>query len=155
MLVFRKYTLIATAGGVWLIVGLLLLAKGIFLLCTLSANEGILVRFLEGKVSVFPFLIGVGFLLGWAKGHFLLAKSVKRTVARLSSFTGLIHFSKLYRLQDYLLIGGMIALGRLLQWIQCPNDLRSVMNIAIGFALLSGAMLYFRFASREKSSMTT
>lgn len=151
MLLFRKQLLIATAGAVWLIVGLLLLAKGVFLLCTLSTNEGILARFFERKASVFPFLIGLGFLLGWAKGHFLLSKSVKRTIARLSSCTGLIHFSKLYRLQDYVLIMAMIALGRFLQWIHCPCDLRGMMNIAIGFALLFGAVLYFRFANKEKS----
>lgn len=157
MLLFRKKSLIAIAGGIWVFIGLLLLIKGCYLLLIASKSEG--EPLIHGLANLFSLktpsiliiLTGAGLVLGWLKGRFLLMKSVKRTIERLQPLTGLIHFSTLYRLQDYLLISGMIILGRFLQWIRCPSDLRGLLNVAIGSALLVGAVFYFRFASKEKA----
>lgn len=159
MLSFSKRSLTAVAGVVWLLVGLGLFIKGINLLSmAVQATEkrGPLIEYFEALFSgaVMPgviFLVGMGLLVGWMKGRFLLIKSVHRTVQRLSGLKGLIPLFKLYRLQDCLLVAVMIGLGKLMQWIHCPNDLRGLINIAVGSALVSGATLYFRFAIKEKA----
>lgn len=156
---FKKSSLIAIAGGVWFMIGLLLLTKGLYLLFLTASQSGqiktpllslFLYAFTGAIVPSLALLIVTGLLFGWIKARFGLIRSVRRTIHRLYPIEGTIKLSKLYRLHDYLLIVGMIALGRLMHWIKLPGDLHGFIDIAIGSALVNGAMIYFRFALKVK-----
>lgn len=158
---FERHQLITLAGFIWFVVGLLLLIKGIqfiLLAAHLTGHKGAplmsaLMYAFTG--AIFPSLLTVillGLLLGAAKGKWALGKAAKRNVRRLYPMRGKIHLSKLYKLHDYLLIVGMVALSRLMHWVHCPNDLHGLIDIAVGSALVNGAMVYFRYAIKIKEA---
>jgi len=143
------------------VVGLALLTKGLQLLFLSASLSGqiktpllniFLYAFTGALLPSLIFLITTGLLFGWIKARFGLIRSIKRTMHRLHLIEGTIKLSKLYRLHDYLLVVGMIALGRLMHWINLPSDLHGFIDITIGSALVNGAMIYFRFALQVKEA---
>ena len=78
---------------------------------------------------------------------------MEKTVRRIYPMRGPIHLKKLYRLHDYLLIGGMIALSRLMNAVYFPSDIHGLIDIAVGSALVNGAMIYFRYAIKIKEEL--
>jgi len=152
---FKKYQLITIAGFVWFTVGLALLIKGLYLIlfaAHLSGQKGgpllsALMYAFTG--AIFPSILTMilfGLLLGLAKGKWAFGRAAKRTVQRIYPMRGKIHLSKLYRLHDIMLIVSMIALGRLMNWVHVPRDIHGLIDIAVGSALVNGAMIYFRYA---------
>lgn len=89
-------------------------------------------------------LLAVGLLLGFAKGRFVLSKTVAKTVSRLRALPGPIRWKDAYPPTYWFLIGSMIAIGFALRLF--PIDVRGWVDVAIGSALIQGALLYFRAA---------
>lgn len=156
---FKKHTLITIAGTIWFTIGLLLLVKGlhhiIHSIQTTGHKAGPLVNlvmhiFTGAVIPTTLVVIFFGLLLGYAKGRWALGRAAKRTVKRLYPLQGYIRLTKLYRLHDYLLIGSMIGLSRLMNLISFPKDLHGVIDISIGSALIHGAMIYFVYAIKLK-----
>ena len=92
--------------------------------------------------------IVAGLLIGFFKARFVLAKTVRRVVSRLLALPSPIPFKKAYSPSYWILIGSMIALGMSFRFLPIPIDLRGMVDIAIGSALINGATLFFR-ARRE------
>ena len=98
-----------------------------------------------------PFTIGLdilALLVGFAKGRFVFAKTVWRVVSRIQALSLPIRFSQVYTKSYWILIGAMMMLGLTFRFLPIPLDARGFVDVAIGSALINGAMLYFR-ASRS------
>ncbi len=91
-------------------------------------------------------LILLGLLIGFMKGRVVFSKTVGKTVARILTMPNPAPLTRIYTKGYYFLLGGMILLGFLVRFL--PNDIRGFVDVAIGSALINGAMLYFRQAYR-------
>lgn len=153
MLVFKHRTLIVLAGLVWFVIGVFLLHLGLRLLTGLLLPEAafssmfahlssMLGSYEHGVIA----LILIGLIVGFYKGRFVLAKSVSRFVKRIRSFEEPTSIVKMYSFPYFMLILSMIGLGMSIKYFQVPSDIRGAIDVAIGAALINGAMIYFRQA---------
>lgn len=144
---------IVSSGSLWLLVGVMLLTKGIGLM-VVSAHFPHLSSFLFSSLAsrsgsdglAALSLVTTSLFLGFIKGRFILSKTVERTIFRILSFPSPVSLKNIYTPKYYLLIGTMVGLGLLLKWVSIPPDLKGVVDIAIGSALINGAVFYFRHA---------
>ncbi|MGA8164296.1 MAG: hypothetical protein WB791_04625 [Waddliaceae bacterium] len=155
MLYFRHHTLVIISGCLWLVIGCFLLSIGLrYVLEGVSqgvasnASQGFLVGYLGGYVGGCEngavALIALSLMLGFVKGRYVMVKSVDRVVRRICRFPNPTHVFNIYSFSYYLLIAFMVLLGVSIKYFHLPNDVRGAVDIAIGAALINGAMLYFR-----------
>ncbi len=135
-------TYINFSGLVWLCIGVFLLMKGLAFVTAFYTNID----------QTALLLIALGIAIGCAKGRFVLRKTVKRVVERIHSLPAPIRFSQVYSKGYYFLIGGMVLLGMSMRWLPIPAEVRGTIDIAIGCALITGAILYFRAAQAAPAS---
>lgn len=141
---------IVFSGILWLLIGSFLLQKGLhWISVSLLQPDSLLTRW-QGvfgtREQAGTALIGFSLLIGFCKGRFVLSKTVRRVVARLASLKAPIRFREAYAPSYWILIGSMIALGMLFRFLPLPSEIRGAIDIAIGSALIQGAILYFRAA---------
>ncbi len=148
---------IAFSGFVWFAIGANLLYKGLRLISAATLDSDSMCsqmsRFFGTSQQAASFLIAVGLLVGFLKGRFVLGKTVRRVVARIHSLPLPIRFKQAYSPSYWILIGAMMALGMSFRFLPIPIDARGVVDVAIGSALINGALLYFR-AARETTCGT-
>jgi len=146
----RHRTWVAFTGLIWLVLGSFLLYKGLHLIAEGTLREDSLCFRLRNTLGdaqqAGTILIAVGLFLGFLKGRFVLSKTVYRVSMRISKLPSPVSFSQVYALSYWILIGSMIVLGISLRFLPIPIDLRGLIDVAVGSALLNGSMLYFRFA---------
>lgn len=123
--------------------GVLMLSDSIFQLDSLSHKLRGVFGAPEQAATTF---IAIGLIVGFLKGRFVLSKTVKRVVARILSLPLPIQIKKVYAPSYWILIGSMMALGMLFRFLPIPIDAKGMIDLAIGSALINGAMLYFRAA---------
>jgi len=149
-----KTTWIAISGIIWFIIGVGLLTLGLNFIVYKAQMEIHETSSLIAKIAPLAggrdhaalALILTGLVLGFIKGRFVLIKSVQRVVGRILKLTPPIKIYQVYS-QGYLfLIGGMILLGLSMKWLGLPVDIRGTIDVAIGSALMNGAVAYFRLA---------
>jgi hypothetical protein len=148
---FQHKTLIRFSGIVWLLMGLFLLRRGIlFLMSGLHDPNVSLLPFLTSWLGVaesgVALLVIIGLAIGYIKGKTVLKKSAYRVMNRLRTMPEPLPLHQLYHWSFYLLIGGMIGLGIMMNVLGMPVDLRGTILIAIGAALLNGSVFYFKGA---------
>lgn len=158
MLKFKHSTLIILAGLIWLSIGIFLLNKGLRLVATPGFEESPLLDYLspvfgslqEAAVA----LIGIGLLVGYFKGRFVLAKTAKKMIGRIRAFEEPVHFYRIYSYKFYFVIGIMILLGLGIKWFGTPDDIRGAVNVIIGAALINGSIHYFKnaFAAKKETA---
>jgi len=149
-----KTTWIAISGIIWFIIGVGLLFLGLnFILFKAqiqpqetSSLIAHLTPMTGGREQAALALIIVGLILGFIKGRFVLVKTVRRVVERILLLTPPISFFQVYSKGYLLLIGGMITLGMSMKYLGLPMEVRGLIDVAIGSALMNGAMVYFRVA---------
>lgn len=153
-------TLIFLSGCVWLLVGCFLLPLGLnFIVETLlRENSGqfypvlhFLAPYAGGLEPAALIWIAMTLLIGFLKGRRVFAKSVNRSVARILTLPNPAPLSKIYTPGYYLLLGSMVLLGVLVRF--APLDIRGGVDIAVGSALINGAVLYFRQAWLARRSV--
>lgn len=159
---FKHPTLIILAGLVWFAIGTFLLSLGIrFILETVRDP---VLAYLPGRFSLLAstskfisdinlaviLLLTFGLVLGLLKGRMVLGKTVHRQVQRISTLPNPASLKHLYTKAHYLLIALMIGLGISMRYIPITLDTRGVVDVAIGSALMNGALLYFRSAANYK-----
>lgn len=91
-------------------------------------------------------LICAALCIGFFKGRVVFKRTVNRVVSRIHSEEEPIALGKIYSLGYVILIVGMMGLGMIFKYLPLPLDLKGFLDFAIGFALINGAMLYFRSA---------
>ncbi len=134
------------SGVSWLGIGMMLLMKGLRFVVA-STEQGALVGWLAriagSKQQGTLMLICLGLLIGFIKGRTVLAKTVKRIGARIRVAEQLsIH--EVYDRKYYIVLAAMIGIGMIFRFVPIPLDVRGFVDVAIGSALMNGAMLYFR-----------
>lgn len=150
--------LIVISGLVWLVMGIFLLQLGLgFLVGNLdNGNQHLpvvqtLASFFGGKEIAAIILILFATYLGYFKGRYVLGKSAKRGVERIYTLDNPAPLHHIYNARYYLLIGIMVALGLSIKYMGLSNDIRGIVDILIGSALVNGSIIYFRLANQEKS----
>ena len=152
MLKLNHKTLILISGAVWMAIGCFLLFLGLNLLVAGAHLQGFnpllssLAPYLGGMESVALLLVVVALYIGYMKGRFVLSKAAQKGIVRIRSMPEPANLSQIYSPQYYLLIGAMVLLGMSIKWFGFPNDIRGTVDVAIGAALINGAVFYFRQA---------
>lgn len=157
MLKLSHKTLIILSGLIWMAVGCFLLPLGLNFLLEAIYNSSIsgmndypLLHFFSSFVwnaeNAVIVLIAIGMMIGYAKGRYVLGKSAVRGVERILSFPNPTSLANIYSTKYYLLLGAMIGLGMSMKYLGLPKDVRGLVDVAIGAALINGAMIYFRLA---------
>ncbi len=158
MLHFRHKSLIILSGILWLAIGVFLLQLGLHLILDslpTGADRPILrtLANLFGQYeSAAVALIAIALMIGFYKGRYVLSRSAQRVVRRLRSHPEPVALYKLYSWPYLALIMLMISLGMLMRFFGVSEEIRGTIDVAIGAALIQGAMFYFRAALEEKPS---
>jgi hypothetical protein len=151
----KHRTWIALSGFLWFFIGLGLLYKGLHLITEAAFQPNSLcfrlqTYFGSAQQSAVVF-IGIGLMIGFFKGRFVLVKTVQRVVTRISTLPLPIRLQDAYSKSYWILIGSMVALGMTFRFLPIPIDIRGAIDVAIGSALINGAMLYFRAAAQFRA----
>lgn len=157
MIKFSHATLTAVSGFIWLAIGGFLLSLGLRLIVGSIQPEfayfekrfpilDTLAPYFGGIEQAALLLIVLCLLIGYLKGRYVLGKSARSGVARLLTFPNPTSIGNLYSTKYYILLGGMVGLGMSIKYLGLPNDVRGAVDVAIGAALINGAMIYFRLA---------
>lgn len=138
--------LIMLSGSLWLCVGLFLLPLGIFLLLNgeIRPLTTSLSPIMGGVEEATVVLAAIALFVGYMKGKFVLGKSSKRIVDRIRSFPNPTSLTNIFSPAYLLLIGSMVLLGMSIKYFGVPHDIRGLVDIAIGSAMINGAVITFR-----------
>jgi hypothetical protein len=146
----KHRTWVVVSGLVWFIAGGFLLSKGLRLISDATLQiDSLSYRMKDtfgSAQQAATVLISIGLVIGFFKGRFVLAKTVRRVVSRIVSLPLPIKLKDAYAPSYWILIAGMMALGMLFRFLPIAMDLRGLIDVAIGSALINGALLYFRAA---------
>lgn len=152
-----RVTLAWISGGVWVAVGVFLMTLGMnFLTVHLEGGSEnvpliqLISPYVGGGEQATVVLIGLALYIGFLKGKHVLGKSARQGIQRLQTFPEPTSLTKIYSAKYYILLGAMIGLGISIKYFGIPLDVRGVIDLAIGTALIQGAMVYFRSASSLK-----
>ena len=142
----KQKSWIVISGALWALIGCFLLYKGLRHVADLAAGaqSGLFGGGEQGAL----WIVAVGLFIGFIKGRFILSKTVQRVCSRIETLTPPIQIGQVYAASYLFLIGGMVLLGMSLRFIPVPIDIKGLIDIAIGSALLNGSLLYFRSAQR-------
>lgn len=157
MLSMSHKTLIIVSGLIWFGVGCFLLPLGLnFLLHVIQTSRyhtgdhypllNLFSSFISNIENAVVLLIALGLLIGYFKGRYILGKSAIKGVQRIRSFSDPTPLKNIYSLKYYILLFLMIGLGMSMKYLGIPADVRGVIDVAIGAALINGAMIYLRLA---------
>ena len=140
------------SGAIWFAIGISLLSLGMKWIVSIStgtehsslitAASSIAGNREQGALL----LIVIGLMIGFLKGKYVLSKTVQRMVQRIVSLPAPARLSQVYGVGYLGLILVMMLLGMGLRWLHVPLDIRGVIDIAVGSALMNGALNYFRSA---------
>lgn len=156
------FALIVVSGLMWLLIGAFLMTLGMHHIMNVVQNwEGVirsnsfsilkfLAPFVSSEEKAMSVLVVLCLLVGYLKGRFVLMKTVKKGVQRIISYPNPAPLNQIYSKKYYFLIAGMMGLGFLLKRLHLVEDVRGAMDLAIGSALLKGALSYFHFAFQER-----
>lgn len=152
MLKFSHRSLILISGGVWLAVGAWLMPLGLNFLgkaatdLSVSPLLSLLTPYLGGADNATIVLLTLALFIGYFKGRNVLGKSAEKGSSRILTLANPAPLSQIYKPSYYVLLGSMIALGLSMKWFGFPLDIRGFVDVAIGSALINGAMIYFKRA---------
>jgi hypothetical protein len=146
----KHQTWIRLSGLIWLFAGCSLMYKGLAFLAEAAFDSHSLCSKMQNTFGTSQkaatALMALGLMIGFLKGRFVLSKTVQRMVFRIQELPLPIRFKLVYPRSYWLLIGCMMGLGILLKYLPIPVDIRGTIDIAIGSALINGALLYFKAA---------
>lgn len=155
---YSHRTLIIIAGLVWFAVGTFLMTLGLrFLVESASLQHAplpLLSLFAKwfGSFDYAAILvIAMALCIGFFKGRFVLSKSAARLITRIKSFSEPAPLAKIYNLPYLILLFCMAAIGFAIKYFEVPYDIRGMVDVAVGAALINGSMLYFRQTEKASS----
>ena len=110
---------------IWTVVGFFLLTNGFILV----SSDGHLWYGL------------IGLLLGTAKTFFVLDRMALKNIKRIKEFEDKACFGSVYSLKTWLMVVGMIFLGRFLRTTVLPGEIIGLVYTAVGWALMLASRL--------------
>lgn len=140
------------SGFIWLLIGFMLLRKGLFFASSLAAaSQEVtssklfewLLTLSSSSVSAAAIIVFAGVLIGFAKARAVLSKVVDRNVQRLKDLKN-PQWRQLFDKKFIVLIVAMMTLGISINVFGLPCDLRAFIDVAVGSALIQGSSIYFR-----------
>lgn len=145
--------LIAISGLVWFLVGIYLLPLGIHFLIENAHTDGPLMGLFASfdLEQVALVLVGAGLVIGYLKGKHVFAKAVEKNVTRIRALPNPSSLLSIYTPRYLILLGAMMLLGLSMKWLSVPLDVRGLIDVAVGSALINGGVLYFRRAYEVRS----
>lgn len=120
------------AGTMWLIVGVILYIRA---LSWLFSHQY--------ELWAIVFCIGGATLIGLLKGRMALDKAAHKAIARIKERGDGTCMFGFFSIKSWLLIGLMIAMGRLLRMSPTPIYIVSTIYMAIGTALSFSSRVFF------------
>ena len=128
-------------------------AHALLAACLWTAVGGALGTFgvlwaLGGGSAAAPYVLAGAVLVGLAKGAFVLGKTAARNVARIEERGDGKCLGGFLSWRSWLLVGAMIALGRLLRGGLLSTETVGFVYAAIGVALLAGSVVLWRGFAR-------
>ena len=121
-------TQLLAAACLWTGVGLLLATKGLYL-----------VRY--AAWSVLLIIMAGGICLGILKGKFILDPVASKIITRLQLRNTPYCLGGLFSIKSWLLILGMIFLGKILAIMPVPTTIKAVLYILVGTGLMYSSRL--------------
>lgn len=161
---FSHFSLVMISGFIWLAVGAYLLPLGLNFLVEAGhpVREGTFLPlvsffrfFLLGPEEAAIAILSASLLFGYFKGRYILSKSVTRGIQRIQTFPNPTSIANIYSAKYYILLGGMMGLGMGVKLLGMPLDIRGLVDVTIGAALINGAIIYFRAAFNLKNKEAT
>jgi hypothetical protein len=150
-MVLSKRTWFIISGIKWFAIGVMLLTKGLRLITSAADHVAVkapLINFFQSFTSsrhqAALLIICLGLFVGFIKGRTVLAKTVSRIAERINSHPEGLTLKQAYDQRYWIVIGLMMVLGMMFRFLSLPFDIRGGVDVAIGSALINGAMLYFR-----------
>ncbi len=136
-------THLKVAAGLWGMVGFGLLMAGlIFLFGRRTLGT------LPGEQSGIGLTEGIGFwvalAIGFIKGKFVMTKVGQKNMARIESLPEPSPFYRTFSIKSWIMVLGMIALGRLIRLGGAPSFIVGAIYVAVGVALLIGSRVYLQ-----------
>lgn len=142
----KHWNAILFTGLIWFFVGAMLMMKGLKLIVLGVPQVDWLVSIVGSAQQASLLLIVKALIVGYIKGKYVLTKTVMRVTKRVLSLAVPIKLSQIYAKGYYILLGSMVCLGVLLKILAIPPALLGFIDLAIGSALIHGAMMYFRIS---------
>lgn len=150
-MILSKHAWIIVSGIKWFAIGVMLLLKGLRLITAAAEHSAIqapLIKYFQTFASnrhqASLLIVCLGLFIGFIKGRTVLAKTVGRITSRINLHSGGLTLSQAYDRKYWIVIGVMMALGMTLRFLPVPADIHGGVDVAIGSALINGAMIYFR-----------
>ncbi len=136
-------------GLIWLAVGFMLMFKGVPLIVKAGLQERLpLITFFQPLVGSSEqatlVIVVLGLIVGLIKGKTVLAKAARRSIQRLKTFSNPMPISRLFSARYLVLLAIMMGLGMTLKIFKLPADIHGMIDLAVGSALINGALVYFR-----------
>lgn len=153
-------TLYTISGIVWMAIGVFLLNLGLKLITQGAETESFsldkyspffvwLSALFSGVENAIIVLIVLAMIVGFFKGRFVLRKVAMRTYNRVQALENPTSIANLYTKANYIIILGMMMLGMCMRYFNIPNDIRGPIDIAVGIALMQGAVSYFQLRTAQ------
>lgn len=161
MLKVSHAVLIGLSGFIWFCAGCFLLPLGIHLIIQTAQEIQLQNEFtsyvvhplshqLGGVKAAALVLISLCLFVGYFKGRYVLGKSAKRCAERILTFPNPIGLHQIYGIKYYIIVVVMMSLGMFVRYFGIAKDIRGVIDVIIGFALINGALITFRYAYQAK-----
>ncbi len=136
---------------IWGLVGTgLLIAGGAFLFGdrSLSVLNG------ETAVSWTSEIIGlsIALVIGFIKGRFVLTKVARKYIARILSLPESSPFYMTFSIKSWVMVVGMILLGRIIRAMGAPALVVGSIYVAVGIALIIGCRTYINSSQTPLTS---
>lgn len=96
-------------------------------------------------------LICIALLIGFIKGRYVLSKTVKRVSVHLLSQKGPLKIVDAYPKSYIYILSSMILLGVVVKFLPISKTVLGFIDLAVGSALVQGAMHYFRYFNLVKA----
>ena len=154
MIKVSHHWLAALNGLIWLCIGVILLNLGLNFMVEsiLESNLALVKRplldplshLLGSRDNALIGLLSFCLLVGFVKGRLVFQKAVIRGIQRIRTLPNPAPLSQIYDKKYYILLGCMLLLSVGLRFVSL--DIRGAIDIAVGVALVQGAVLYFRSA---------
>lgn len=133
-------TLLALSGMVWMAIGVMLLRLGIIYMMDGSFMN-------EGQETFACLLIALALIAGNIKGKFVMRKAAVKSFKRITSYENPTSIFNIYNGANYALILVMMTIGMGMGLIGLKPDIRGFIDIAVGAALIQGAIHYFNLSA--------
>jgi hypothetical protein len=150
-MILSKRTWFIISGLKWFAIGVMLLTRGLRLITAAADQVGVKAplihafqAFTSSRHQAALLIICLGLFVGFIKGRTILAKTVKRIADRINPYHEGLTLKQAYDNKYWVVIGLMMVLGMMFRMFAIPFDIRGGVDVAIGSALINGAMLYFR-----------